>query len=726
MKREKNRKRYFIFLSCFLVTNCCLLATAVFGASYYVSNSGNDNAAGTQTSPWARCPGLLGWSGSKTLSAGDIVYFDSAGTWGGSGSDQLLTLKGGVTYDGSSWSAGTGGTRALLKTTGYTRKGVVTLGPDHATIPTVLKGFELDGKNSDCTGVQFMPYSTLNLTGAVKRIENCIIHDCGRTTSSYSYGIQVSPFNGYRISNVEIINCTVYNVMRSGIVIYPGTNNSTVSNVLVRGCDVYNTGLDLSAAGMGIALKNHTVNVIVEYNYIHDVKSTYKHAFLISTNQVGWLGNENAKIRYNIIANCKRAFYFGTSGLTDVQIYGNLFINNTYTAMDFDIAGATNQSLKFYNNTFYHNCQSGSAEVSITNSSAFKTFEFVNNVIYSNSGKIPFSCDNGSKITMHSNNIYYRPDGGTLVRINSTNYSSGNLATWESTAYSSNPNFKNTSNLPGGIIGTYGTNMVPDADGLSIETGNAINNGADLGAVFNGAINLSGKSGGLTRPQIGGWDIGAYEYITTGADATPPSAPAVVKDGTGTYDIDSTALVNQLSANWLSSNDLESGISRYEYAIGTSPGGSNIVDWISNGTGTSVTKSGLSLVVGQTYYVSVKAVNGVGLESNPTNSDGQTVSSGGGGNGSDNGELGAKVYPNPFIIGSSQMTFSINDTTGGKIKIYTINGKLVKKLYIPEGVSQGSWNITNEDGNGIKSGLYIYTVTDGNGNKKTGKLAISH
>jgi hypothetical protein len=268
--------------------------------------------------------------------------------------------------------------------------------------------------------------------------------------------------------------------------------------------------------------------------------------------------------------------------------------------------------------------------------------------------------------------------------------------------------------------------MVPDADGLSIETGNAINNGADLGAVFNGAINLSGKSGGLTRPQIGGWDIGAYEYITTGADATPPSAPAVVKDGTGTYDIDSTALVNQLSANWLSSNDLESGISRYEYAIGTSPGGSNIVDWISNGTGTSVTKSGLSLVVGQTYYVSVKAVNGVGLESNPTNSDGQTVSSGGGGNGSDNGELGAKVYPNPFIIGSSQMTFSINDTTANKIKIYTINGKLVKKLYIPEGVSQGSWNITNEDGNGIKSGLYIYTVTDGNGNKKTGKLAISH
>ena len=68
-----------------------------------------------------------------------------------------------------------------------------------------------------------------------------------------------------------------------------------------------------------------------------------------------------------------------------------------------------------------------------------------------------------------------------------------------------------------------------------------------------------------------------------------------------------------MSANWDASADAESGISGYQYAIGTRAGGTQTVNWTSLGNVTTVTKTGLTLRVGQTYYFSVKAVNGAGL-----------------------------------------------------------------------------------------------------------------
>ena len=82
-----------------------------------------------------------------------------------------------------------------------------------------------------------------------------------------------------------------------------------------------------------------------------------------------------------------------------------------------------------------------------------------------------------------------------------------------------------------------------------------------------------------------------------------------------------------MSANWDASTDNESGISGYQYAIGTSAGGTQTVNWTSLGNVTTVTKTGLTLTSGQTYYFSVKAVNGAGLTGSATNSNGQTVDS---------------------------------------------------------------------------------------------------
>jgi hypothetical protein len=305
-------------------------------------------------------------------------------------------------------------------------------------------------------------------------------------------------------------------------------------------------------------------------------------------------------------------------------------------------------------------------------------------------------------------------------------------------------------------------------------------------------------------------------------DTTPPSDITSVNDGTG-GDVDFTYSTTELSANWTPSTDDESSISKYWYAIGTTAGGTDTAEWTStsNGTVTSVTRSGLTLSVGTTYYFTVKAENGVLLQSNSKSSDGQAVIEGTddtppvisnisatnitgtgvtitwdtdepatsqvqygpsavsyGSISNENSDLNtghsisitgltpetlyhytvisrdaignesisldktfatlseteepkeeidAKAYPNPYSPSKgNSMRFSVDTTTGGEVKIYTISGKLVKKLLIASGESEVDWNVLNEEGNDIIAGLYLYTVTDGNGNKKTGKLAISN
>ena len=109
-------------------------------------------------------------------------------------------------------------------------------------------------------------------------------------------------------------------------------------------------------------------------------------------------------------------------------------------------------------------------------------------------------------------------------------------------------------------------------------------------------------------------------------DTTAPGAPANVRDGAAA-DIAYTTSTTQLTANWDASADAESGISGYQYAIGTTAGGTQTVNWTSLGNVTTVTKTGLTLSNGQTYFFSVQAVNGAGLTGSATNSNGQKVDS---------------------------------------------------------------------------------------------------
>ncbi len=109
-------------------------------------------------------------------------------------------------------------------------------------------------------------------------------------------------------------------------------------------------------------------------------------------------------------------------------------------------------------------------------------------------------------------------------------------------------------------------------------------------------------------------------------DSAPPAAPATVNDGTGA-DATYTTSTTTLSANWTSVTDPISGLQKYQYAVGTTSGGTQVLSYTDNGTSTTVTNSSLSLSSGTAYYVSVRAVDNAGNTGSSTSSNGITVDS---------------------------------------------------------------------------------------------------
>ena len=79
-----------------------------------------------------------------------------------------------------------------------------------------------------------------------------------------------------------------------------------------------------------------------------------------------------------------------------------------------------------------------------------------------------------------------------------------------------------------------------------------------------------------------------------------------------------------LTASWTSA-DPQSGIAEYDYAIGTTPGGSEIVPRTAVGTQAYAYRTGLNLTVGKTYYFTVWVKNGAGLWSTGTAVNGTTI-----------------------------------------------------------------------------------------------------
>jgi hypothetical protein len=83
-----------------------------------------------------------------------------------------------------------------------------------------------------------------------------------------------------------------------------------------------------------------------------------------------------------------------------------------------------------------------------------------------------------------------------------------------------------------------------------------------------------------------------------------------------------------------------------------------------------------------------------------------------------------RVYPNPWRKDQHTghpITFD-QMTAGSDVKIFTVSGHKVKELNGSSG--SVTWDLTNDSGNQVASGVYLYLIKDSQGNKTKGKLAI--
>lgn len=83
-----------------------------------------------------------------------------------------------------------------------------------------------------------------------------------------------------------------------------------------------------------------------------------------------------------------------------------------------------------------------------------------------------------------------------------------------------------------------------------------------------------------------------------------------------------------------------------------------------------------------------------------------------------------RVYPNPWRAdrnSSASVTFD-RMPADSSVRIFTISGQEVKSLDATNG--SVAWDRTNEQGERVASGVYLYLVTDILGQESHGKIAI--
>lgn len=196
-------------------------------------------------------------------------------------------------------------------------------------------------------------------------------------------------------------------------------------------------------------------------------------------------------------------------------------------------------------------------------------------------------------------------------------------------------------------------------------------------------------------------NLSATSYYNINIDWTAPATISSVKDGVSA-DVD-TITTHVLSANWTASADPNSDIAGYYYCVGTAAGDSNIVAWTSNGMNTSVTNNSLTLTDGQVYYFSVKAVNGAGLTSAITTSDGQRYLDV---TGITENVIASsfQVLPNP-VSDKARVTFGLKEAGPVTLEMLDMTGRRVQ-LIMEENLPSGSHSIEINTTN-ISQGTYF-------------------
>ncbi|MFA5975545.1 MAG: T9SS type A sorting domain-containing protein [Elusimicrobiota bacterium] len=83
----------------------------------------------------------------------------------------------------------------------------------------------------------------------------------------------------------------------------------------------------------------------------------------------------------------------------------------------------------------------------------------------------------------------------------------------------------------------------------------------------------------------------------------------------------------------------------------------------------------------------------------------------------------ARVYPNPWRSDRTAAGITFDQMTLNSIvKIFTVSGHHIRSLEAPSG--SVPWDLKNDSGDKVASGIYLYVITNNQGQKTKGKLVI--
>jgi hypothetical protein len=196
--------------------------------------------------------------------------------------------------------------------------------------------------------------------------------------------------------------------------------------------------------------------------------------------------------------------------------------------------------------------------------------------------------------------------------------------------------------------------------------------------------------------------------IPIDVDWTAPSTIAFINDGSGA-DIDSTYSTNELKANWSPSSDPNSGIAKYHYSIGTTPGATDLVASTDNFMQMIAINNPLPLVLNQLYYFNVRSENAAGLFSSVVSSNGQMLVLNTTSIEEENTVIGLNLFPNPFN-NTAILDYTLTRSEKVQVGLYDLLGKEIVSLK-NENQAAGNHKVTIDGTeHKLSKGLYLVVL----------------